>query len=558
MSRCPKEAIASLCKFCKFKKEDVSLECYIRDNLLDLLDVVATKYVRVIAEGLCATDEVLECIDVLCELKANEVQGGHTYMHRKHLKCKDDTLATLADMDKIFVHNSRVFRQSTYEQEGFIAEYLKKLDEEMSILDDVEIDDEIICDLSDEQEEAVMNAFAHRVSILTGGPGTGKTTTIKSIIRVLEYNGLLNNKVVLLAPTGKAVARIQELLKDNDNCTAQTIHRFIHMIRQQEDAFVMYDILPTITNVRMVVVDEMSMVDVTTFAALLRTIYKYPDVHIVLAGDADQLPSIGCGNVFMDILDSEAFPIVRLTQVMRQKEGELMDAILSIREGKVPQFTKGSADFIYGGEDPLPTLKKVAAEFKDNPEDLLIITPLNKSVKKYEGVVRKIMNPEVDPIDGISEGDRVMQRKNVYPECEEPRFNGMIGTVRDVHKEKQVIVKKECGERRVEEVDLSYMTVAFDNDDCDKERKIPFKDAKDELDMAYLLTIHKSQGSEAKTVVVVLDECYNMGFISRNLLYTAVSRAKQRCVVVGSLDVIAHAVKNKMPKRNTCLKGWLK
>jgi RecD/TraA family predicted helicase len=554
-----KETMVVLCKFCKFKKEGYSLECYIRDNLLELLDIVATKYVRSMAESLGASEDVVECIDVLCALKENEIKNGHTYIHRQRLKCKDNTLSTLVEMDKIFVYKSRVFLRRTYENEGFIAEYLSKLNEEPSCLDDVLIDQDDIASLSEEQTQAVMNAFEHRISILTGGPGTGKTTTIRSIIRALEYNALLDQSVVLLAPTGKAVARIQDVLKGNEaGITAQTIHRFIHMVKQEREVYIEFDKNQlSINDIRMLILDEMSMVDVATFSELLRTIATFPDLHIVLAGDVVLLPSIGCGNVFADILASGAFPMVRLTQVMRQKEGDLMDAIVKIREGIVPQFRKESCDFVYGGEDPVPTLKRIAAEFKDNPEDLLIITPMNKSVKEYECVVRKVMNPSVDVDDGIDEGDRVIQKKNVYPELQEPRFNGMMGSVREIHIENKRTETEECGERRVIQVDLSYVTVAFDNDGG-IERDIPLNSAKEELEFAYLLTIHKSQGSEAKTVVVVLDErCYNMNFITRNLLYTAVSRAKERCIVVGSRDIIAHAVKNKMPNRNTCLKCWL-
>lgn len=533
------------------------VESYIHDNLLDLTGLIPAQYVRQLADSLEVDLHTQECLRVIASLQENEVEG-HTWTPRSKLNCSDDVVRALSQKQVIFQHGNSVFLRSTYEDEGYIAEMLGELATAQSrgkwVSQDVT--NELVRYIGSNvtftavQKTAIHNAYNHRVSVLTGGPGTGKTFTIAGILHVLDHCNILDSSVVLLAPTGKAVSRIMSMLTqhgiDDKNVVTSTIHRFNSMAREKT------------APVNMVVIDEMSMVDVATFAACLRIIDEYPNAHLVLTGDADQLPSIGCGNVFSDVIKSDVFPQVNLLEVKRQKEGILMSAIKSVRDGIIPRFTKGATDYLYAGEDPIPILREVASEFVDRPQELLIITPTNASISKYQRVVRKVMNPRCQDVNThISSGDRVMQCVNVYDDPANPvRFNGMIGTIQHIDSKVLKRTVEEYGEKRIEELDKSSVFIEFDNN-IDQQTQISYETAKDELEFAYILTVHKSQGSQAKTVIVILDEYFNTDFITRNLLYTAISRAEEKCIIVGSLDTYAHAIKQPLSKRRTCLRKWL-
>lgn len=456
----------------------------------------------------------------------------------------------------VFQHGNSVFMNGTYQDEGFIAEVLGALSGVLSCGDWVTSDVNIQLHkylesnilFTEDQKTAIKNAYKKRVSVLTGGPGTGKTFTIAGMLHVLDYCKMLGPSVVLLAPTGKAVSRIMSMLTqhniDDRDVMASTIHRFNSQERKD--------------HIRLVIIDEMSMVDVATFATCLRILDEYPDVHLVLTGDPDQLPSISCGNVFTDIINSNTIQQVHLSDIKRQKEGTLMSAIKSVRDGIVPRFQKGASDYMYGGEDISKVLRDIAPQFTNNPQDLLVITPTNSSISKYQGIVRKIMNPGCpEGSSQIAVGDRVMQCVNVYDDPNNPiRFNGMIGTIQHIEQKVLKRTVEEYGEKHIEEVDKSCVFIEFDNN-LANQTQVSYETAKDELELAYILTVHKSQGSQAKTVVVILDDYFNTDFITRNLLYTAISRAEDKCIIVGSLSTYAHAVKQSLPKRRTCLQRWL-
>lgn len=522
----------------------------LREHILDIAGggAVPVKYVRQIADALDMTDRVKTCISVLDTLLSNE-ENGHTWTPRRACTCGDDVIAELQEKQFVVVHGKCVFRTATYEQEGNIAHALGDIADLDTAFPRWRARDDSI--YTEEQRTAIGNAFEHRVSVLTGGPGTGKTTTIAGMLNVLcDANMLDGSTTAILAPTGKAVSRIMAMLRkdkyDSYGITTCTIHRFVHDPR---------------TSYRLVIVDEMSMVDVATMSMFLDVIGDCPLVHLVLAGDADQLPSIGCGNVFADIIESGKFPTVHLTKVHRQKEGVLMAAIHSIRAG-VPAPFGTSDEFQYAGADIHAVLQQVATEYKDHPDDLLIITPTNAVIQRYQNTVRAILNPgsAADAV-GVTIGDRIIQCKNVYDEDQPPRFNGMMGIVQDVVQRK--VTRKEYvdGEHRVVEDDQTRFIIEYDGSTT-APIHLSTAQVRDELALAYMLTVHKAQGSQAKTVVVVLDDygidCgFEPEFINRNLIYTAISRAENRCIVAGSLKAYKYAVRNTIPKRRTCLAKWL-
>lgn len=541
-----------------------SIEGFVCDHVLDLIGVISTNQVRQIAEGFGMPNDTLECIDVVDILVQNEL-SGHTWTPRDNVPQSDDIIQSLISRGKVFQHGKCIFRQKTYDNEGFIADYLKMLHDAEPCLDGFAKELNMFMEhdhrCSAEQKQAVHNAFTHRVSVLTGGPGTGKTSTIRSVLRILNEANKLDKRVVLLAPTGKAVSRITSMLQQDDfdpmSVTLCTLHRLIYATKMQP------------ATISLVIVDEMSMVDVDTFADMLRVLEPHHNIHMVLTGDPDQLPSIGAGNILVDVIKSNVFPSVHLTTIFRQSEGHLMNAIATIRSGVAPKFPKNSPDYVYAGEDPIPVLKKYAAQYKDKPQDLLIITPTNASIRKYETVVRKVFNPSYNRETAFSPGDRVIQCKNVYLDDEDtvndtpPRFNGMLGTIQHIDVKKTRVVKQDDnGEKRIIEEDMSRVFIEYDNSP-NEQTVVSMEDASDELILGYILTIHKSQGSQAETVIVVLDDYgidggFTPKFITRNLLYTAVSRAEKRCIVVGTLNTYAYAVDHVTPKRRTCLAKWLR
>lgn len=532
------------------------IETYLQEHILDLIGVISTSHIKQIATGFKMDDITFHYIDVLDRLNASE-DSGHTWTPRKQLQCTDEILEDLEAADHVFTHGKCVFRRQTYEDEGLIASYLSDLcAEDSSLLDEINAHTHLAGFMTNddlrytsEQKQVVWNAFHHRVSLLTGGPGTGKTSAITGVLSMLDDYNLLDNSVLLLAPTGKAVSRILSMLNkdgfDQNGITTCTVHRFICASAKRAETL------------RLVIIDEMSMVDVNTLANCFRVLESYPEVHIVLVGDPDQLPSIRCGNILADIIASNVFPRVHLTKILRQDKGDLMNAIQSIREGVTPCLSKKSQEYVYGGEDVVTALKKIVPAFKDKPQQLLIITPTNAAIAKYQNEVRKILNPEAESCSSFVAGDRVIQCKNVYEDEAAPRFNGMIGTIQHIVMDKRRKVKVEFGEKRFEEEEFSKVFVEFDNDDK-TQTVLSIEEAKTELDFAYILTVHKAQGSQANTVVIILEDYgYQPEFITRNLLYTAVSRAEEKCIIVGSLDTYAHAVQNELPKRRSCLRQWL-
>jgi exodeoxyribonuclease V alpha subunit len=491
------------------------------------------------------TVDALECLFVL---KENEDDGGHTWMSRANIPCRDATLQFLQSMEKVYIHGKRVFRMTTYEDEGYIATFVNERRDASPCFS---TPSDTKGDLTEEQQQAVANAFRHRVSLITGGPGTGKTHTIKGMLNYLESISQLGGNVALLAPTGKAVSRIMTMLNKDDysqyNIQTSTIHRFMYqdMVEYNDEG------------VTFIVIDEMSMVDVPTFARLLRFIHTHHEhAHIVLVGDPDQLPSIGCGNILADIISSDALPHVQLTKVQRQEEGgDLLAAIYTVKGGAAPRFRKDSPDFIYGGDDPVSYIENIAAEYRDRPQDLLIITPRNYVIRQLQPRVRAIMNPNASS-EGLCQGDRVIQKVNTYETMtEQPRFNGMIGTVQDIQISTTTVTECVAGQKIQRELDLSKIYVAFDH--FDAEHILTQQESKDELDFAYILTVHKSQGSQAHTVVVLVDDESSF-FLTRNLIYTAISRAEKKCIVVGSIEAYVDAIKRESPKRRTCLANWLR
>lgn len=386
------------------------------------------------------------------------------------------------------------------------------------------------------QANAIRQAAFSKVMVLTGGPGTGKTTTIQGIIASFRMYGL---KILLAAPTGRAARRMSEAA----GLEAKTIHRLLECkppegYQKNEENPLEGDAL---------IVDECSMIDILLMNSLLKAV---PDsMRLILVGDIDQLPSVGAGNVLRDIIDAGCFPVVRLERIFRQaRESRIIMNAHRINRGMMPDLSGGrNTDFFFlQKEQPENAVSEIVSLVKDklpgyyktSPSAIQVLTPMQRGVAGATNlnlVLQEALNKESDGLRRsgfiFKLHDKVMQIKNNY---EKEVFNGDIGFVESVDMQDRVL------------------TVNFDG------RSIAYEASElDELVHAYATTIHKAQGSEYPIVVMpVLMSHFCM--LQRNLLYTGITRAKKILVIVGTKKALAYGVRNvTVTKRNTMLKERL-
>ena len=403
-------------------------------------------------------------------------------------------------------------------------------------------------ELVEEQKEAVRHTLTHGVTVITGGPGTGKTTTINAILHMLEKAG---EDVLLAAPTGRAAKRMSEAT----GMEAQTIHRLLEIGYMREDTnkqmFNRNEDNPLEADV--IIVDEMSMVDITLMHALLKAVVE--GQRLILIGDADQLPSVGAGNVLKDIIRSERIPVVRLMQIFRQasKSAIVMNAH-RITKGEYPIANEKGTDFFVMKrsiqEEVRDTLIQLITERLpkyqgfDSIKDIQILAPMRKGVlgiNELNKTLQAVLNPHHDlkpekEYRGtlFRTGDKVMQIKNNY---NTPwKILGKTGMSID---EGTGVFNGDCGIITAIKEEEEYLVVTFEDG---KVVEYEFNQL-DELELAYAVTIHKSQGSEYPVVILPIHSGPPM-LLSRNLLYTAVTRAKKMVVCVGLVETIQRMVDN--------------
>jgi exodeoxyribonuclease V alpha subunit len=395
-------------------------------------------------------------------------------------------------------------------------------------------------ELAEMQKEAIRKTIASKVLVITGGPGTGKTTLLNCLIHILEKN---NQRVLLASPTGRAAKRLAEVTGRQ----AKTIHRLLEF-SPKEGGFKRKDDNPLDADV--VIIDEISMVDILLMNHLLKAIP--PMATLVMVGDSDQLPSVGPGNVLKDVMDSGRVETVKLTEVFRQSQESLI--VLNahrINRGEFPIMTPPvgkKSDFYFIEKDEpeqaLALIKELCSSrlpkafHFDAQNDIQLMTPMHRGVvgvTNLNAELQELLNPTGKEVTRAGRcfrvNDKVMQILNNY---EKEVFNGDIGMVLNIDDELQKLVVKY--EDRA--VDYEWNEL-------------------DELVLAYAISIHKSQGSEYPAVVVpILSQHYIM--LQRNLLYTAITRAKKLVVLVGSRKAMAIAIRNnKVQRRYTGLTNRL-
>lgn len=497
-------------------------------------------------------------------LSESSEEYGHTFLPREKLILKasallgadgerlDETIDWMADSQELTI-------RQVGELEAVFLPYLDRLEDGIAfrlsfLADDVQsriwdlprYEKELSLTLSDEQKRAVTEALNSGVMVITGGPGTGKTTIIRFIAYAMDEQGF---SVQLAAPTGRAAKRMTEAT----GFEASTIHRLLEY--NPSEGFVRNDQYPLDGDI--IIIDEMSMVDVPLMAALLRAIPK--GTRLILVGDRDQLPPVGCGDVLCDIIDSGVIPVMRLNEIFRQAQSSLIVTNAHrINDGLQPVLDRSDSDFVFESMlhqdsvlDRVVELCRTRMELlgtSDPLMDVQVLVPMKKGILGVGNLNKRLqaaLNPpspaKRECVYGdtvFREGDKIMQVKNNYKVEWEKRlpngaviegsgaFNGDLGTLMGV------------------DFEARKLSILFDDD---RACVYDFVQA-EELDLAYCISIHKSQGSEYNTVLLPLSGGPPQ-LLTRNLLYTAVTRAKKLVYCLGSADIIRRMVNTTFSRR---------
>ena len=483
-------------------------------------------------------------------------EDGHCYAEREQLvksakellqadevpitQALDDMIAS----EDLMLDEDAIFLPPFYYAEVGVANKLRRLietpmgnifDNGGTVTDDVSQRQGQI-EYDDVQLSAIRKAIGSKVMVLTGGPGTGKTTTTLGIIASFET---LGQRILLAAPTGRAAKRMSEATGKE----AKTIHRLLEF--NPAEGYGRNDENPLDGDV--LIVDESSMIDVILMNSLLKAVPL--SMRLILVGDIDQLPSVGAGNVLRDIIDSGAVPVIRLTRIFRQAQSSrIVTNAHRINQGIFPDISNGrQSDFFFiKDEDPEQAARDIVNIVKNripkaygySTNDIQVLAPMQRSVVGATNLniaLQEAINPVGDSLSRggfkYRRGDRVMQIRNNY---DKDVFNGDIGMVEHVDMEERTL------------------TVSFDGN------SVEYEDSElDELTLAYATTIHKSQGSEYPVVVMPLLMTHFV-MLQRNLVYTGITRAKKICIIVGTTKALAYAIRNMVVlKRNTRLKERL-
>lgn len=499
------------------------------------------------------------------------VGEGHVYLPQNILLRRANALlgVDLEDIEKylmdLYIERKTVMKEVDEEIRIYPAHYYYLELNTAKMLNDLDIDCQMPEDMMEKrlkrveqkekieldpmQHRAVIEAIKHGLLILTGGPGTGKTTTINTMIQFFESEGM---SILLAAPTGRAAKRMTEAT----GYEAQTIHRLLEVSGNPEEensvgGFLRNRENPLETDV--IIIDEMSMVDLNLMHALLSAVI--PGTRLILVGDVDQLPSVGPGSVLKDIIRSEKFHVVTLTKIFRQAgESDIVVNAHKINAGEPVTIDNKSRDFFFLKRQDANTIisvvitliqKKLPRYVQADPNEIQVMTPTRKGllgVERLNVILQQYLNPSDSQktekeINGrlFREGDKVMQIKNNYQlEWEVSTrfgltvdkgigvFNGDMGVIDEINEYTETVI-------------VEY----------DEGRKVKYGyDMTDELELAYAITVHKSQGSEYPAVIIPLLPGPKLLY-NRNLLYTAVTRAKKCLTIVGSELTFQEMIENK-------------
>lgn len=432
-----------------------------------------------------------------------------------------------------------VYTPEAYEEENYIARRIQDMAamKPLAMKTHVQLfldrwQDSCHFELADKQREAVEKSLESGMTVITGGPGTGKTTVVQTIIRLAEQEGL---RILLCAPTGRAAKRLAETTQRK----AKTIHRLLIPDGRQGRIQVFEYNETKLLPADLIIVDEVSMLDMEMMYHLLSALK--PQCRCILVGDADQLPSVGAGAVLHDIIASGQVPVVRLDTIFRQQEGgRIVTNAHLINSGRLPVVNEDPEFRFVEIEDEAQGAEKISALYNSELLEtgdkfaVQVLSPMYKNPCGVDNLNQLIQGRFNPPAEGKGElkgknvifrvGDKVMQKHNDY---EKGVFNGDIGEIFAIQKDMVYV--------RYPEQDVKYEGQEVD-----------------EITLAYAITVHKSQGSEYHTVIMVLVNSHAI-MLQRNLFYTAVTRAKRKVILVGSKRAVQTAIQNQRTSRRFTL-----
>lgn len=550
----------------------------IRDNpykIIDEVDGIGFKKADEIAKKAgIKVDSEYRIQSGIVYVLTQAMSEGHTYLPMEELTVRakellgveteaiDAQYPNLSVEKKIIIKNeyamTNCYTSYMYHQELSVASLLKKLSDSHedtgNIMSDkmVErVEKELGLTLDEMQKKALILAMQSGIMIITGGPGTGKTTTINAIIHCIEKEGL---EVMLAAPTGRAAKRMTEAT----GYEARTVHRMLELngaISETGRSVYFERNADNPLEADVFIIDEMSMIDIALFNALLKAIPM--GARLILVGDVNQLPSVGPGQVLYDLISSKCYPTVTLDHIFRQaKMSDIVVNAHKINRGESIQLGTNSKDFLFLERSDVNVIykhmiqlitEKLPGYVDATPSQIQVLTPTHigpLGVEALNRILQKYINPpnkqkkEKEYGDNIfREGDKVMQTKNNYSlEWE------ILGKNRIVIDSGSGVFNGDVG--TIVEIDDSAITVEYD-----EIRRVRYTyDGLDELELAYAITIHKAQGSEYPAVIMPL-----LGgprpLLTRNLLYTGVTRAKRCVMILGSCDTVNTMIRNESEKK---------
>ncbi len=512
--------------------------------------------------GVAADSPERICGGILHILSHNALQNGHTCLIYDKLIAASAALLKVSENEvaealkilieeksavlRVYDEEKFVYATQMYLAEKSIAKRMFLLDRNCIHADIREIhrfiereEHESGLAYAELQRKAIIDAMSNGVTVLTGGPGTGKTTVVRALLHIFKSMGM---KVCLAAPTGRAAKRLSE----STGSEAKTLHRLLEFASEDGDKAVFLRNERNYLDENVVIVDEVSMADTVLMSALLKAIK--PGARLILIGDDDQLPSVGAGNVLHDIIESGCFSVVRLKEVFRQaQESLIITNAHRINEGEMPVLDAKEGDFFFlarsSGNDIANTvvdlcLNRLPRAYGIEPlTSVQVITPTRRGEGGTDHLNMLLQNALNPPSKKKTEyirqeksfrvGDKVMQIRNNYEiEWEKDGQKGMG------------IFNGDMGEILYIDAKEKYMEIAFD------ERLVRYEFSMlDELEHSYAITVHKSQGSEYPYVIIPMFSAPPM-LLTRNLLYTAVTRAQKMVILVGRSDVIGTMVSN--------------
>lgn len=540
----------------------------IRQNpyiLADNVDGITFKTADNIAHILGLPKNSIERIKSFIKytLMLGAYQSGHTYLPKDLLletvsyklevseEEAENALTALLMENDVFLDENGCYLMTLLTAELYVArrlcsladadqKYTMAIDKAQQMIDEISREDGVILDEC--QRLAALSSVTDGCVVITGGPGTGKTTALNTIIKLMQK---MNLKIALAAPTGRAAKRISEVT----GLEAKTIHRLLGVVRNDSELYISFsknEENPLSSDV--IIVDEVSMLDINLMSSLLKAVK--PGAKVILVGDADQLPSVGPGNVLRDIINSKTVNVIKLEHIFRQAQESLIVVNAHrINNGEMPVFKSDNPNFFFMKRgDPQIVNATIADLYKNRLPATYGINPINSiqvlspSRKGVAGVnsLNEILQQEINPPDYMKAqtnygktvfrvGDKVMQTKNNY-DIEWVRDNGEEGT--GIFNGDIGIIQK------ISSID-KVLEIVFDDD---KKVLYNFSDL-EELELAYAITVHKSQGNEFDYVIISVSN-FNSMLMFKNLLYTAVTRAKRMVILVGSESSIVKMINN--------------